>query len=134
MGGNKSNGKVLHPSGKQYHGGKTIIVCNAQGCGWAADPDQSQRLQREAHRSHRRDMGEEVIGRLRLETSERASLIRELHGNVEDGNVSCTIEGAITRGPLCLACHLPWPCLTWRLADGQAEAADDMARMYQRAG
>lgn len=117
-----------HLAKKLYGADGARIYCH--GCDWVATVGGSDRVQREQHRQHRRDEGEEVAGSLRLEHHERIKLIRLLHTPRED-NLRINEEGQVTRGLVCPACRVPAPCVSFRLADGDAEAEELVLRLRE---
>jgi hypothetical protein len=101
---------------------RTSYSCNADGCDWRSDPDLTDRAQREQHRQHRRDNGEEVKGQLKLDQNERVKALRLVHASDrpdEPTTGSCTF------------CDVPWPCLHWHVLDGDRTATEELMKQVE---
>lgn len=115
-----------HFANKRYGPKGARLYCQADGCEWASSSaEATMRAQREEHRKHRVDVGDEVdSGPLKLEQHERLRLLRRLHRPLVNQIISTDTTGALVRGSLCLECNVPHPCVTARLIEGDATAAE----------
>lgn len=106
-----------HVASKWYGRDGAHYECKADGCDFSTDRTLTDRAQREQLREHRRAMGEEIKGTLRLEQTERLKLMRTVHDQGLDG--------------MCRFCDTPWPCLHWHLLDGDASAAEELMKQVE---
>lgn len=101
-----------HVGSKRYGRYTAHYACKADGCEFETDHTLTDRQQREQLREHRRAMGEDVKGRLKIEQSERIKALRAVHDQ--------------DLGGMCQYCRTPWPCLHWHILDGDGEAAEKL--------
>jgi hypothetical protein len=115
-----------HTAQKRYSDEGSYLHCQGEGCDWVS-PIGKERANRELHRQHRREMGEDVPDTpLLLEQHERIKYLRLAH-TPHEALISYNAEtGSTRRGQVCPVCRVPWPCLTQRLVDGDATAVKEL--------
>lgn len=110
-------------------GSRVLLRCKVGD--WEGDSSQSERAQREEHRKHRLEMGEDAQRTpLKLEQSERLRYLLALHSpsdNDREVIVSYDPEtGTRSTGQQCPICFTPFPCQTRRLVDGDANVLEEL--------
>lgn len=114
-----------HSATRVYRSGLgPVLVCR---CGdWESTQGDTMRAQREAHRMHRAEMGEETTGPLKLEQHERIKILRILHTGQPGHLIAVSLDQTPIRGSKCMVCNVPAPCLTLRLIDGDPLAVEEV--------